>query len=334
MLATQGPGTAPATRPRPAGAHPLSDRRVPPPLQAYAGQRPPAPSWFTQALADAPQRFEVRVQGTPVETLAWGRVGDPALLLVHGNGAHADWYSFIAPLLAQGRRVLAFSFSGMGRSGWRTQYAMTQWADEILAVAEAGGAFAAPCAPTVAGHSFGGLVAAVAAARFGQRLARTAIIDAPLRPPSREQWLWHRERAASARDWRSQASEAEALARFRLLPPQDCAHPYLIDHIARHGLKTIHGADGRPRWVWRLDPFLFSHYAYAEPWDALASARCPLVLVRGGRSRLLSPRGLERQAEQAPAGTLLREVADADHHVMLDQPQALAALLAELVPAA
>jgi len=46
----------------------------------------------------------VVVQGAPIETLAWGRVGDPGLLLLHGNSAHADWYSFIAPLLRQGRR--------------------------------------------------------------------------------------------------------------------------------------------------------------------------------------------------------------------------------------
>jgi hypothetical protein len=33
-------------------------------------------------------------------------------LLLHGNGAHADWWSFIAPYLANNFRVAAMSWSG------------------------------------------------------------------------------------------------------------------------------------------------------------------------------------------------------------------------------
>ena len=45
----------------------------------------------------------------------------------------------LAPLLAQGRRVVAFSLSGMGRSGWRDTYSLEQHAREAIAVAEATG---------------------------------------------------------------------------------------------------------------------------------------------------------------------------------------------------
>ena len=43
----------------------------------------------------------------------------PGLLLVHGNAAHAYWWSFIAPLLARDYNVAAMDLSGMGDSGWR-----------------------------------------------------------------------------------------------------------------------------------------------------------------------------------------------------------------------
>ena len=36
------------------------------------------------------------------------------LLFLHGNGAHADWWSFIAPFFAAEYRVAALSWSGMG----------------------------------------------------------------------------------------------------------------------------------------------------------------------------------------------------------------------------
>ena len=306
---------------------------VPPPLAVFGGQPPPAPAWFTDALAHAPQRSLVTVQGAPIEALAWGRVGDPGVLLLHGNAAHADWYSHVAPLLSSGRRVVALSFSGMGGSGWRTQYSVAQWADEALAVAQAAGLFEAAVAPTVVAHSFGGFSLMNLAARFGQQLARSIIIDTPLRAPSGAEGK-RRHRADNLRSARVYPSLDEALLRFRLLPPQGCAHPFIADLIARRGLKQVVGPDGGPGWVWRFDPFTFRHFDFGRPYRDLKAARCPVVLVRGGRSRLVSPALLDFCISLAPAGTLKLELADADHHVMVDQPLALVQLLADLVPVA
>ena len=35
-----------------------------------------------------------------IELLTWGEIGKPGLIFVHGNSAHSDWWSFIAPFLA------------------------------------------------------------------------------------------------------------------------------------------------------------------------------------------------------------------------------------------
>ena len=316
-----------------AGPEPHPEPTHPPPLAPFGGQVPDAPDWFTQALAHAPERADLRVQGAPIETLAWGRVGDPGLLLLHGNGAHADWYSFVGPLLAPGRRVVAMSFSGMGGSGWRTQYSVAQWADEALAVCQATGLFAAPVAPTIAAHSFGGFALISAAARFGERLAQAVIMDTPLRPPVGSHARRAR-RASNLRSSRVYASVADALLRFRFLPAQGIALPCIADVIARRGLKQIAGPDGRPGWVWRFDPFLFRHFDFGRPRADLKRARCPVVLVRGGRSRLVTAEMMAHALALAPPGTRLLALPDADHHLMVDQPQGLAALLAGLVPAA
>ena len=304
----------------------------PPPLAEFGGLPPPAPDWFVQALAEAPERTHVVVQGAPIESLAWGRVGDPGLLLLHGNSAHADWYSFIAPLLRHGRRVVAMSFSGMGGSGWRTQYSVAQWADEALAVAEAAGLFAAATPPTVAAHSFGGLPLLNLAARHGQRLARAVVVDTPLRTltAAHESGARRRQRAQELRSARVYGTLQQALLRFRLLPPQGCAHPFIADLIARRGLKQTTGPDGQPGWVWCFDPFLFRHFEFGRPFRDLGAARCPMTLVRGGRSRLMTPALLDHAMELAPAGSQRLELPDADHHVMIDQPLAFAAMLADL----
>ncbi len=316
-----------------ASAPPRPEPIYPPPLALFGGRVPDAPAWFTQALAHAPERAAVPVQGTPIETLAWGRIGDPGLLLLHGNGAHADWYSFIGPLLAPGRRVVAMSFSGMGGSGWRTQYSVAQWADEAMAVCQATGLFAAPVLPTIAAHSFGGFALISAAARFGDRLAQAVIMDTPLRPPPGMDARRAR-RANPLRSSRVYPSPADALLRFRFLPAQGCALPCIADVIARRGLKPVAGPDGQPGWVWCFDPYLFRHFEFGRPYADLTQARCPLVMVRGGRSRLITAEMMDRALALAPPGTRLLALPDADHHLMVDQPQGLAALLAGLVPAA
>jgi len=135
----------------------------------------------------------VRVQGTPIETLAWGRRGDPGLLLLHGNGAHADWYSFIGPLLKTGRRVVALSFSGAGGSGWRTQYSVAQWADEALAVAEATGLFSAAVPPVV--QAWAERLRAVQAGHSSDRLLDVPLADASAPPFHRQVWAQARQLA-------------------------------------------------------------------------------------------------------------------------------------------
>ena len=301
------------------------------PLAGFAGLPPEGPAWFNAAMADEPQRTTVTVQGAPIEVLAWGDVGDPGLLLLHGNGAHADWFSFIAPLLKTGRRVVALSFSGMGGSGWRTQYGVSQWADEALAVAEATGLFEAAVPPTVAAHSFGGFPLMNLAARHGQRLARAVIMDTPVRPPgSRE---GRRFRPPNLRSAKVYASLDAALMRFRYLPPQASTAPFIADVIARRGLKPVIGPDGGPGWVWRFDPFMFRHFDFGRPQRDLAQARCPVTLVRGGRSGLVTPALMALQLAAAPAGTEALTLDDADHHLMVDQPLAFAALLDRLAAA-
>lgn len=150
------------------------------PLAALAGARPSAPAWFTRTIGQPPERSTVTVDGVEVETLVWGVRGKPGLLLLHGNGAHADWWTFIAPFLAQNHRVAAFSFSGMGGSQWRRPNSMTNYITEAMAVARATGLFDADRKPVVIGHSFGGFVAVGIAAAHGDGLGGAVIVDTPI----------------------------------------------------------------------------------------------------------------------------------------------------------
>jgi pimeloyl-ACP methyl ester carboxylesterase len=121
-----------------------------------------APQWFTDALAAPVETGEVRVAGVPVRYRAWGVRESPGIVLVHGGAAHSRWWDHVAPLLANGRRVVALDLSGHGDSGRRDRYDLDSWADETLAAATDAGA-AGPV--TLVGHSMGGYVVLRAASR-------------------------------------------------------------------------------------------------------------------------------------------------------------------------
>ncbi len=302
------------------------------PLAHLKGARPSAPRWFDQALAMAPRRSLCSFQNASIETLAWGTPGRPGVLLMHGNSAHADWYSYIAPLLAKDYYVVALSFSGMGDSTWREQYSVTQWADEALAVAESSGLFHSAVKPAFVGHSFGGFPVMNAAFRFGERLRLAVIADTPIRTREERGQRLDEHPRREFKPHRIYASAQEAIARFRLLPAQACENLYILDHIARTSLRPtpLEGGEGSG-WTWKFDPCLFRNFKMGKPGADLLQSRCPVAWLNGARSTLIDDKVRTNIQTYSPPGTLVLEVPDADHHLMIDQPLAFTEALRGLL---
>ncbi|MGL4543312.1 MAG: alpha/beta fold hydrolase, partial [Polymorphobacter sp.] len=292
---------------------------IPPPLAVFEGAVPPAPAWFDAAIARAPERSFTDVAGVAVETLCWGDRGKPGLLLMHGNGANADWWSFIAPFFAADHHVVAFSWSGMGRSDHRSTYNFDLFVDELLAVAQATGLFdGGP--PLMVGHSFGGYLMMAAVQRAGDRFKAAVIVDTPFSDVDDPQR--HRPPERSGAPHKPNPTLAAALARFRLAPPQGCENPYIADHIARHSLRET--PEG---WVWRFDPMIFGRLNVDDNFDLLAGPKCPVALIWGDNSFLMPAFRVARMRKRLPANAPALAIPDAEHHVMIDQPLAFVAAL-------
>jgi len=264
--------------------------------------------------------------GTAIETLTWGRRGAPGLLFMHGNSAHADWWSFIAPLFAEHWRVAAFSFSGMGGSGWRDHYSVDAYQGEAFAVAEAAGLFDADVAPIFIGHSLGAMVTVAAAADAGGRLRAAVFVDPPFRSPERMREWRDRRDSTPPRSLPNKVypTLAAALARFRFLPPQTSDHPYLVDHIARLSLIEVEGG-----WSWRFDPELWLKMSWRDTSHDLTQLKCPTAFVHGERSRLMHPEDFDFMWSAAPGPLVM--IPEAHHHLMVDQPLAFVAGLRGLL---
>jgi pimeloyl-ACP methyl ester carboxylesterase len=296
-------------------------------LAPFNGESPPAPDWFTWAVAQAPERSFVPVDGANIELLAWGERGKPGLILVHGNSAHADWWSFIAPYLAQDYRVAAISLSGMGASDWRDAYSFEVFAQELRGGAQAAGLYDAPVKPVFIGHSFGGSQVFFAARRYPEWIRGAILVDTGFGgpPPAAEGFRQPQRRVTPNRVYPTLAA---ALARFRFMPPQGCENVYIADFIARHSLKRAPMEEGGEEgWTWRFDPQLWSKLDRAVMSDmALEESITPLIHIFGENSKIMS-----RVAQGDPHGLLsgLHSVVipDSEHHIMVDQPLALVAAI-------
>jgi pimeloyl-ACP methyl ester carboxylesterase len=292
------------------------------PLAPFAGAVPPAPTWFTQAVAQTPESHFVTVEGVPIHYLRWGVRTRPGLLLVHGNGAHAYWWSFVAPFLAREYNVAAIDLSGMGDSGRRPIYSMEYFAEEELAVCEDAGMFGVGEPPIIVAHSFGGFATMLAGALYGERLSGTVLVDSPVNPPGRPGGPPKRE----FRPHNVYPTEAQALARFRLMPPQTCENLYIVDWVARHSLIHVEGG-----YSWKFDPHIWQDFSIGDTAARLRETKCRIAIFRGENSVLMPPEIGEYMFNLLGRAAPVVEIPQAQHHVMLDQPLAFVAALRALL---
>ena len=329
----------PAARPHedePVRLEPGLPPEIASPLAPFAGAQPDRPKWFSDALASEPERRFVPVKGADIELLTWGKVGNPGLILVHGNSAHADWWSFIAPFFADTYRVAAISLSGMGESDWRPTYSFDLYGEEIHECAIAAGLYDAPVLPIFIGHSFGGALVFHTATRHPEWMRAALLVDTGFGgPPTKEEIerMEAEDRAAGrpVRKWNGPPQRGganrvyptleAALTRFRFMPPQVPGNLYIADYIARRSLKRAPMADGSGEgWTWRFDPELWAKLDRAGMTPTSGEGGAPMAHIYGDRSAIITRhKEMGRGLDMIPASAPRVALPDIEHHVMVDQ---------------
>ncbi len=269
------------------------------------------PDWFWAAVEAPRGEGQVEVDECDVHFVTWGEPGQAGLLLVHGMNAHAHWWDFIAPRLADRYRIAAIDLTGMGDSDYRYEYSADIWADELAAVADAAGLGGDAI---IVGHSFGGRIGLHAAVRHSGRFGGLIMADAGIRDPEDDSG----ERPPMGGRPVLYPDVETARNRFRLQPPQDCANAFLLEYIARQSVMAID--DG---YAFKFDTDLPASMSGVSRDDAEADFRAlalPFGLIYGAESKLFSGRTLDYmrslRGEDFPAVAL----PGAQHHLFLDQP--------------
>ena len=295
-----------------------------------------APAWFRHALDHPVWSRTVDVVGCSIHYLAWfdpesdAAPSRPGLLFIHGGGAHANWWRFIAPFFATSHRVCAIDLSGMGDSGPRDVYNPGNWTAEIDAVLDDAGLYAQKTTdpkPLVVGHSFGGFMAMKFGADEGHRLGGTVIVDSPVQDPADTPLP---EPANSTRTAPLiYEDRATALSRFRLMPEQPCENTFITDFIARTSIREVE--DG---WTWKFDFKVMGSRRFGEPYRAeLKALKGRAALIHGDKSTIVSPQTVAYMSQLMGPEAPVVEIPDAHHHLMLDQPLAFVAALRAILDA-
>ena len=284
------------------------------------GNRESIPDWFWEAIDVEPVTKTVEVEECDVSYRHYEAIGKPGMLLIHGMNAHSRWWDFIAPQLLDRYQVAALDLTGMGDSDYRYEYSSNTYADEILAVLD-DAKFGTDS--IVVAHSFGGYMAVRAANKAPDRFKALIMVDSGIRHPDDPvpEQIW----MSGARS-KIYPDKETALNRFRVQPPQPCDNEFLLQYIARNSLMPVDGG-----WTWKFDEDLLTSLTDAErkpeEFQALTTT---IGVIFGADSELFSRRTLEYMQELIPKPFPVKEIANAQHHLFLDQPQAFVESLLEM----
>jgi pimeloyl-ACP methyl ester carboxylesterase len=244
-------------------------------------------------------------------------------MFVHGGGAHAHWWSHIAPRYVDRYRVAALDMSGHGDSGRRPTYSLEGWTNEVMAVVSDAGMQAQP---VIVGHSMGGFVAIVTAALHSDALSGVVVCDSPVTEPDPEIDAARVGEAFGVP--RVYKTKAEALSRFRTVPPQEHYLDYVMAELGPRSLGQVPGG-----FSWKFDHRVFGAFegnprAIARPY--LSDVHCRLALLRSECGLVTRDIGAYMYELLGRVNPVI-EIPQAGHHVMLDQPLLLITALNTLL---
>jgi len=282
-----------------------------------------SPAWFQRALKAPYEDRVIGVAGADVHYLAWDLgSGKPGLIFVHGNGAHAHWWTFLAPFFLDHYAAAAIDLTGAGDSGRRDHYTPEQFAEEVISVARDAG-FGADT--VVVGHSFGGYITLKTGLLYHDEIEGIVLVDSAVRPPD---FKWERDpRRSPIKPKRVYATFEEALARFRLMPPQECENDYVLDYIGRNSLTQVEGG-----WTWKFDDGMFSKFEFGTNMhEDLARLRCRVGVLYGEKSYLFSQEIADYMFKVLDESVPFVGIPEARHHLFLDQPLAFVSALRTLL---
>lgn len=264
----------------------------------------------------------IEVNGLNLQYHEWGESRTKhALILLHDYGSTSSVWQECAAELAREYRVIALDQRGHGGSQRATDhnYSRASQVEDIEAFVES----LRLRTVTLIGHGMGGANALCFAAEQPEIVTALVVIEAA--PDVLRSGVENLRRLfASADGFDSHDQAIETFSMF---------YPYATEEQLTRRVRSMVTATGEGSFAWDFDPIFRDATArppepdpgqrrMANLWDCVERVQCPVMIVRGAETDMLTPEAIQRLHRRIP-GSRVSLIEEAGHAVPSDQPAAL-----------
>ncbi|MBD8874246.1 alpha/beta fold hydrolase [Rhodanobacter sp. DHB23] len=272
----------------------------------------------------APRERRIALPHLTLAAQEWGDASAPPLLALHGWLDNAGSFTALAPLLADGLRLIALDLPGHGHSDHLPAGAGYHYLDHVRAVLATLDALELPRC-SLLGHSLGAGIASLVAAAAPARIERLHLIEGlgPLGDDGTHTLQRYRDALAAP------PADGKALRLFRSIGQAASARAIASGLDAELALPIIERGLGETAggWQWRSDPRLVRpsaiRLAEAQIHALLAGIEAPTALLLSQPATPYLP-AAQMEARAACVPGIEVERMAGGHHLQLEHPQAVA----------
>ena len=259
-----------------------------------------------------PDEQEIELRGLHLHYHDWGNPTAPAVVFLHGGGLTAHTWDAVCLGLRSRYHCLAIDFRGHGDSEWSEDYEIDAHVEDVRAFIAALGLKRV----NLAGMSMGGMVAVRYAGRYPD-LGSLVVID--VGPETgRQEGARRIQNFVDGAELDTIDEFVERSLKFNPKRDRDMLRASLL-----HNLRQLPNG----KWTWKYDR---RHYLrprdpaklvefIKDTWALVPEITCPVLVVRGGESDILSADAGRRLAASFPSARYV-EVPRAGHTVQGDNP--------------
>ena len=250
--------------------------------------------------------------GLSLHYLDYGNAHLPPMLLIHGMRDSALSWDIFARAMSDEYRILSLDSRGHGDSdrAGSNGYHYDDYISDIEALAD----HLALNDMIIVGHSAGGRYAWSYAVKHPEKVSALVIVDIDPDPQNPQTARDFRAIAAEPESWPTEDDFLAYLDTRRVHTPEDA----LRKQIPAITTRTPDGG-----YVWKADIRIVTEYERPDLWDSWSRISCPVLLVRGRQSALLTHETAVKMRAALPSSQMrLAELEGGGHWFYQDFPEA------------
>lgn len=262
----------------------------------------------------------VQANGLRHHLIARGMPGAPVVMMIHGLAGQAHVFDSIASRLSTKYHVYALDVRGRGESEWGPPdgYHVGNYIDDLESVRENLGLTDL----ALVGTSMGGIITMHYAAAYPEHVTRAAVNDIgpEIDPTGLKRILSYVGDAPTG------FPDMKAVLKYYRENYGPMVEHLPEDQVADFARWNVRKDQGI--YVWKMDPAIRNPSAVPpprDPWDAYKAMQCPVLILRGAQSDILSRDIADRMLAANPNASLA-EVSGVGHAPMLVEPESIRAL--------